>query len=122
MEYGPESGYTDGKVLDGGATGYNVRTYKCKYSIATNQLISRDFEAFSSYMTKNRVVVKIVEPESPGGSEGEGTGGGSGEGSGEGSGGGSGGGSGEGSGGGSGEGSGGGSGEGSGGGSDEGSE
>ena len=147
VEYGPESGYTDGKVLDGGTTGYNVRTYKCKYSIATNQLISRDFEAFSSYMTKNRVVVKIVEPESPGGSEGEGTGGGSegegsggdsgggsgegsgggsGEGSGEGSGGGSGSGSGEGSGGGSGEGSGSGSGEGSGegsgGGSDEGSE
>ena len=126
VEYGPESGYKDGQVLEGGTTGYHVRTYKCKYSIESNQLISRDFEAFSSYMTKDRVVVKIVgaEPESPGGTgegSGSGSGEGSGSGSGEGSGSGSGEGSGEGSGSGSGEGSGSGSGEGSGSGSGEGS-
>ncbi len=130
VEYGPESGYKDGQVLEGGNTGYHVRTYKCKYSLETGKLISRDFEALSSYMTTKRVVVKIVTPEpeppaDPGGSEGEGSGEGSGGGSGEGSGGGSGEGSGGGSGGGSGEGSGGdsgsGSGEGSGGGSGGGS-
>ena len=130
VEYGPGSGYQDGQVLEGGSTGYHVRTYKCKYSLDTGELISRDFETLSAYMSTKRVLVRIVgeEPEppaEPGGSEGEGSGSGSGEGtggtSGDGSGGGSGDGSGSGYGDGSGEGSGGGSGEGSGGGSGEGS-
>ncbi|MGN1017017.1 MAG: VanW family protein [Faecousia sp.] len=72
-EYGPDSGYKDGKVLDNGCTGYLVRTYKCKYSLKTNELISREFEALSSYMTKDKIVVRIVdntpsdptEPEKP---------------------------------------------------------
>ena len=126
VEYGPGSGYQDGQVLEGGSTGYHVRTYKCKYSLDTGELISRDFETLSAYMSTKRVLVRIVgeEPEppaEPGGSEGEGSGSGSGEGTGGTSGDGSGGGSGDGSGSGSGDGSGEGSGDGSGGGTGDGS-
>ena len=63
VEYPSSSGYPDGKVLDGGATGYYVKTYKCKYSRETDELLSRDYETLSSYMTRNKVVVKIVDNE-----------------------------------------------------------
>lgn len=68
-EYTPEQakakGYTDGKVLENGATGYTVYSYKCKYSKETNELISRDYEATSNYVKKDKVVVKIIYPEEP---------------------------------------------------------
>lgn len=62
-EHGPDSGYYDGQVLEGGTTGYNVRSYRYRYDRQTNELISKDFIALSSYMTKNRIVVKIVGGE-----------------------------------------------------------
>ncbi len=64
-EFPPDSGYRDGQVLQSGSTGYLVKTYRCKYSKATNELISRDYEATSSYMLKNWIVVRIIEEEEP---------------------------------------------------------
>ena len=62
-EHGPDEGYYDGQVLVGGYNGSYVKTYRCKYDKETGKLISRDFEARSTYMGKDEVVVKIVEEE-----------------------------------------------------------
>ena len=59
-EHSPASGYYDGQVLDKGTTGYLVRSYKYRYDRQSNELISKDFIALSSYMTKNKIIVKIV--------------------------------------------------------------
>ena len=56
-------GYKDGQVITSPYTGYKVQTYRCKYSKATDELISREAEAYSVYDTRNKVVVKIVEKE-----------------------------------------------------------
>ena len=60
-EHGPDDGYYDGEVLEGGKTGYYVKTYRCKYDKQTDKLISRDYETMSSYLSKDRVVVKIID-------------------------------------------------------------
>ena len=61
-EYSPDSGYYDGQVVKEGTLGHYVKTYRCKYSKKTNVLISREFEARSSYMTRDRVVA-VVKPK-----------------------------------------------------------
>lgn len=52
-------GYRDGDVIVKGYTGYNVETYRCKYSKNGNALISRDFVAKSSYQVRNEVICRI---------------------------------------------------------------
>lgn len=42
-------------------TGYTVYSYKCKYSKETDEMISRDYEATSNYVKKDKIVIKIVE-------------------------------------------------------------
>ncbi len=59
-EHGPDEGYTDGQVLKAGTRGVTVQTYKEKYKKGTDELISKEKEAFSSYKMVDRVVVKIV--------------------------------------------------------------
>ena len=59
-EHPADSGYYDGQILEHGTTGYIVRSYKYRYDKETNELISKDFVALSSYMTKEMVIVKIV--------------------------------------------------------------
>lgn len=61
--YGPDEGYTDGQVLREGSTGYYVKSYKCKYDKETNKLLTRDFEANSSYITVNFLIAKVESPE-----------------------------------------------------------
>jgi len=56
-------GYTDGKVLDYGATGYTVYTYRVKYSQDGDKLLSKDYEATSNYVRRNKVIVKVIEEE-----------------------------------------------------------
>lgn len=60
-----EKGYKDGDIITTPYTGYTVKTYKCKYSKETNELISRDFEAKSTYKSRNQVVAKIIEETEP---------------------------------------------------------
>lgn len=62
-EHGPDSGYYDGQVLQKGTTGYVVRSYRYRYDRETNELISKDFIALSTYMTEDKIVVKIVDDE-----------------------------------------------------------
>ena len=60
-----EDGYTDGQVIQSGYSGYIVDTYRCKYSTASNALISRDYESHSAYEPHNKIIVSIVEPTEP---------------------------------------------------------
>ena len=78
-EHEAGEGYYDGQVLYPGVSGSNVKTYKCKYDKETGKLISRDFEARSTYNAKDKLVVKIISTETtpptestPSGSEGTG--------------------------------------------------
>ena len=64
-EHTSDEGYKDGQVLQSGTTGIYVKTYKCKYSKETDELISRDFEARSNYKTVDKIVVKIVDKDTP---------------------------------------------------------
>ena len=60
-EYDSDSEYYNGQVLEGGSTGYYVKTYKCKYDRETGEQLSREFEVQSIYYAVDRVVVKIKE-------------------------------------------------------------
>lgn len=65
MRPGNSDGYKDGQVITTPYTGYEVYTYRCKYSKDTDALISRTKEAYSEYSKRDKVVVKIEEPVAP---------------------------------------------------------
>lgn len=56
-----EDGHKDGDVVVSGYTGYKIRTYRCKYDKATNELLSREVEATSTYDRRDKVICKIKE-------------------------------------------------------------
>ncbi len=60
-----EKGYKDGQTIITPYTGYKVQTYKLKYDRETNELISREKEAYSDYSSRDKVVCKIVKEEEP---------------------------------------------------------
>ena len=64
-EYDASSGYYDGQVVQNGTMGHYVKTYRCKYSKKTDVLIAREFEARSSYMTRDRVIAKVKDKPKP---------------------------------------------------------
>ena len=58
----PNSGHKDGEVKTSGHTGYTVQSYKLKYSKETDELISREKEAYSAYSMQKKVVYKVIKP------------------------------------------------------------
>jgi len=60
-EVSADSGHKDGEVKTTPYTGYTVQTYKLKYSKDTDELISREKEAYSEYSKRDKVVYKIKE-------------------------------------------------------------
>ena len=56
-------GYKDGQVKQEGVTGYTVYSYKCKYDKETNKLISREYEATSNYVKKDKIVIVVLPEE-----------------------------------------------------------
>ena len=58
------AGYSDGQVIQTAYTGKQVKSYKCKYDLNTGKLLSRTYEATSSYKVRNKIVVKIVSSTS----------------------------------------------------------
>lgn len=56
-----DSGHKDGEVKTSAYTGYTVQTYKLKYNKQTDELISRNKEAYSVYSKRDKVVYKIKE-------------------------------------------------------------
>ena len=63
-EYAPDNdkGYKDGQVITTPYNGCTVQTYKLKYSKETGELISREEDQLSKYKKRDKVVVKIVDP------------------------------------------------------------
>lgn len=66
-EYAPdnEKGYKNGDVITTPYTGCTVRTYRCRYSKSTDELLSRVEETRSKYKKRDEVIAKIVEPTTP---------------------------------------------------------
>ncbi len=66
QEFPPDNpdGYKDGDVVTTPYTGYKIATYHCKYDKASKELLSREREAVSYYSRRDKVVCKIVQPES----------------------------------------------------------
>ncbi len=58
-------GYRDGDYITEPYTGYDIKTYKCKYDKQTDALISRDFEANSNYNKLDAVICKIQADQQP---------------------------------------------------------
>ena len=58
-----DSGFKDGEVESSPHTGYTVQTYKLKYSKETDELISREKEAYSAYSKSDKVVYKVITDE-----------------------------------------------------------
>jgi hypothetical protein len=56
-------GYTNGQVKQQPITGYTVYSDKCKYDKETDELISRDYEATSSYVKKDKIVIVVIPDE-----------------------------------------------------------
>ncbi|MBR4863466.1 MAG: VanW family protein [Oscillospiraceae bacterium] len=52
-------GYKDGDYITTPYNGYDVTTYRCKYSKATNELISKEKEAVSEFARRDAVICKI---------------------------------------------------------------
>ncbi len=55
------NGYTNGQVIQTGVTGYTVYSYKCKYDKQTNSLISREYEATSNYVKRDKIVIVLID-------------------------------------------------------------
>ena len=60
-EVSADSGHKDGEVKISPYTGYTVQTYKLKYDKETDELISREKEAYSVYAKRDKVVYKVKE-------------------------------------------------------------
>lgn len=58
-----KDGYKDGDVINSPYTGFNIKTYKCKYSKETDELISRAMEEHSIYSKRDKLICKIVDPK-----------------------------------------------------------
>ena len=56
-------GYTNGQVKQEGVKGYTVYSYKCKYDKQTNELISREYEATSNYVKKDKIIIVVIPDE-----------------------------------------------------------
>ena len=59
MEPNNREGYKDGDYITTPYNGYDVTTYRCKYSKATNELISKEQEAISKFARRDAVICKI---------------------------------------------------------------
>ena len=64
-EVKPGSGHKDGEVEGSVHTGYTVQSYKLKYDKETNELISREKEAYSVYSKSDKIVYKVINDEDP---------------------------------------------------------
>ena len=56
-------GYEDGDIIQTAYKGYSIRTYRCKYSKETGELISREVEATSVYNSRDLVIARVGAEE-----------------------------------------------------------
>jgi hypothetical protein len=57
-----KEGYVDGQVIQTAYTGRTVKTYRVKYSKATDEKISSAYEATSRYKSRDKIIAR-VEPK-----------------------------------------------------------
>ena len=57
-----KEGYRDGEVIQTAYTGRTVKTYRVKYSKATDEKLSSDYEATSRYKSRDKIIAR-VEPK-----------------------------------------------------------
>ena len=62
---GNSQGYKDGEYIVEPYNGYEIDTFKCKYSKDTNELISKTWEATSVYRRRDGKICKIEAPVIP---------------------------------------------------------
>lgn len=59
-------GYKDGDYITEPYTGYQIKTYRCKYDKTTGELLSRDYIDQSSYKKRDGVICRIEDDSSVG--------------------------------------------------------
>lgn len=59
QEQSPDGPFGDGYLLQSGHDGAYVRTFLCKYSKQTKELISQEEAAFSAYPMEQRIIVRV---------------------------------------------------------------
>ncbi len=64
-KYNNKEGYKDGDVIQTAYTGRTVKTYRVKYSKATDEKISSTYEATSTYKTRDKIVARVEAPPPP---------------------------------------------------------
>lgn len=69
-------GYQDGDYITEPYTGYDIKTYRCRYDKETDELISKEYEATSNYRKRDAVVCVIEGAVNQPGSNNAGIGGG----------------------------------------------
>lgn len=65
MEANNPKGYKNGDYIVTPYNGYDVVTYRCKYSKANDELISKDYEATSKFAKRDAVICKIENAPTP---------------------------------------------------------
>ena len=62
---GNKEGYKDGDVIQTAYTGRTVKSYRVKYSKATDEKLSSTYEATSRYKSRNKIIARVTEPTPP---------------------------------------------------------
>ena len=57
-----EEGYKDGDIVQEGAVGYIIKTYRLKYDDKTGELISRDFVITTQYSSQPKIIARVPTP------------------------------------------------------------
>ncbi len=60
-----KEGYKNGEVIQTAYTGRTVKTYRVKYSKATDEKISTEYEATSTYKSRDKIVARVEAPPAP---------------------------------------------------------
>ena len=63
--YDNKEGYRDGEVIQTAYTGRTVKSYRVKYSKATDEQISSTYEATSRYRSRDKIVARVEAPPPP---------------------------------------------------------
>ena len=58
-----DDGYKDGDIVQEGAVGYVIKTYRLKYDDKTGDLISRDYVVTTQYSSQPKIIARVPTPE-----------------------------------------------------------
>ena len=64
-KYNNKEGYKDGEVIQTAYTGRTVKSYRVKYSKATDEKISSTYEATSRYKSRDKIIARVEAPPPP---------------------------------------------------------